>query len=315
MPAKAAARAAAVAAAVVCSFAARPAAAKDPALLSLTPEHFRDTATLNVDPRDAEVAISTKNGFVEHSGPLHMVWHDEFLTALLDKNTGEKSFQVHAEITYSGNWRHYQTATYQAANGSRSVPTTQISKEVANCAVAECIYTEHVAFPVDEELLRQLAAAYVPGRPVTWSFRAAAKSGPDYAGVLSNAEITGLLLKVDQYTHTASVVAAGAVAAGAVAAAGSAGAPIRLDLGAGGMAVAATPQQPNRAGILIIAVTPGSVAQKSGIIVGDILFEIDGHAVKQPAELQAAVAACKADSAVPIRLYRGTEPITLSARF
>ena len=89
------------------------------------------------------------------------------------------------------------------------MPAAQISKEVANCAVAECIYTEHIAFPVDEELLRQLAAAYVPGKPVTWTFRAAAKSGPDYTAVLSNAEITGLLLRVDQYTHTASVVASG----------------------------------------------------------------------------------------------------------
>jgi hypothetical protein len=313
MPSKPVVRAAAVTAAVVCSFAGR-APAKDPPLLSLPPEHFRDTATLNTDPRGAKVAISTQPGFVEHSGPLHMVWHDEFLTALLDKNTGEKSFQVHAEITYSGNVRSYQSATYQTENGSRSVPATEISKQVANCAVAECIYTEHIAFPVDEELLRQLAAAYVPGKPVTWSFKAAAKSGPAYNAVLSNAEITGLLLKVDQYTRTDSIVAAGAIAAGAIAA-NAAGPPNRLDLGIGAMAVAATVEQANRAGLLIVAVTPGSVAQKAGVIVGDILTEFDGHGVRQPAELQAAVTACNAGSAVPIKLYRGTDPITLTARF
>ena len=140
------------------------------------------------------------------------------------------------------------------------MPATQIGKEAANCAVGECIYTERIAFAVDEELLRQLAAAYVPGKPVIWPFKAMAKTGPAYAGGLSNAEITGLLLKVDEYTHTPTVVAASA--------GGRAG---RLDLGVGGMAVAATAEQPNRAGILIIAVAPGSVAQKSGIIVGDIL--------------------------------------------
>jgi S1-C subfamily serine protease len=66
---------------------------------------------------------------------------------------------------------------------------------------------------------------------------------------------------------------------------------------------------------LIIAVTPGAVAHKSGIIVGDILYEIDGHSTKQLSDLQAAIAACKANTAVPIKLFRGTEPLALTARF
>jgi hypothetical protein len=297
-------RRAAAAAAVVCLFAAHTSSAKNPPLLTLTPEHFRDTASLETDPHDGSTLISTQNGFKDYSGPLHMLWHDEFLIALIDKKTGGKSFQVRAEITYSGNWRYYQSAGYQAADGARSVPATQVGKEAANCAVGECTYTERIAFSVDEELLRQLAAAYVPGKPALWSFKALAKTGPAYAGGLSNAEIAGLLLKVDEFTHAPSVVAAS-----------PAGVRAALELGVGGMAVAATAEQPNRAGILIIAVTPGSVAQKSGIIVGDILIEFNGHPVRQPADLQAAVAAGNAGSAVPIKLYRGTEPIALTARF
>jgi hypothetical protein len=294
---------AAIVATIVCSLAGAPSFAGKTPLLSLTPEHFKDTATLETDPRDGNAILSTQRGFVESSGPLHMIWHDEFLTASVDKKTGEKSFQVRAEISYSGSWRYYQTATYQAAGGTRSVPAAQIGKEVANCAV-ECLYTERVAFAVDEELLRQLAAAYMPGKPAIWSFKLLAKAGPAHTAGLSNAEITGLLIKIDEYTHTPSVVAANPV-----------GAPNQLDLGVGGMAVAATVEQPHRAGLLIIALTPGSVAEKAGLIVGDILSEIDGHAVRQPAELQAAVAACKPGSAVPIKLYRGTDPITLTARF
>jgi hypothetical protein len=297
-------RVAAITAIVVCSSSAGLALAKDPPLLSLTPEHFQDTATLATDPHDGKAVISTQKGFVDYSGPLHMLWHDEFLTASIDSKTGVKSFQVRAEITYSGNLRYYQSAAYQAADGPHSVPATQLGREAANCAVGECLYTERVAFAVDEELLRQLAAAYVPGKPVIWPFKALAKTGPAYAGGLSNAEITGLLLKVDEFTHTPSVVAAS-----------PAGVRAALDLGVGGMAVAATAQQPNRAGILIIAVTPGSVAQQSGIIVGDILIEFNGHPVRQPADLQAAVAAGSAGSAVPIKLYRGTEPVSLTARF
>jgi PDZ domain len=308
--------AAAFAALMLCGLCVEHAFAKDPPLLSLGMEHFRDTAIIADDAQKGSVTISTEKGYVEHTGPLHMVWHDEFLTATIDKKTGEKSFQVHEEITYNGNWRFYQRASYQGANGPRSVPAQQISKESANCALGECIYTERIAFPVEEELLRQLAAAHVPAKPVMWSFTAVAKSGPSYAGALSSAEIAGLLLKVDQYTGTPTVVAAGAAGvAGAAGAAGAATPAARLDLGVGGMAVAATPEQPNRAGVLIIAVPRGSVAQKSGIIVGDILYEFDGHPIRQLAELQAAVAACAPNSAVPVKLYRGNDPIALTARF
>ena len=81
------------------------------------------------------------------------------------------------------------------------------------------------------------------------------------------------------------------------------------------MAVAATADHPQRAGILIVGVEGGSVAQKSGIIVGDILYEFDGHPIKVLAELQAAVAACAANSAAPIKLYRGLDAMGLTARF
>jgi hypothetical protein len=300
----------AIATILVCGLAAQSAFAKDPPLLSLGMEHFRDTAAIADDAQNGKVTISTEKGYVEHTGPLHMVWHDEFLTAAIDKKTGDKSFQVHVETTYNGNWRYYQGASYQGANGPRSVPAVQISKESANCAVGDCVYTERIAFPVEEELLRQIAAAHVPAKPALWTFKAVAKSGPAYDGALSSAEIAGLLLKVDQYTGTPTVVAVGAAGAP-----GAAAPTVRLDLGVGGMAVAATPEQPNRAGVLIIAVPRGSVAQKSGIIVGDILYEFDGHPIRQLAELQAAVAACAPNSSVPVKLYRGNDPIALTARF
>ena len=105
-------RGAAAAAIALCGVAGGDSAfAKDPPLLSLTAEHFKDTATVKDAPPGAAVSISTQDGFVEHSGPLHMVWHDEFLSALIDRKSGEKSFQVHEEVTYNGNWRYYQSAS------------------------------------------------------------------------------------------------------------------------------------------------------------------------------------------------------------
>ncbi len=247
---------------IALGFAANSANAKDPALLSLTMEHFRDTATVKDDPVDAITTISTENGYAEHTGPMRMVWNDEYLTSVIDKKTGQKSFQVYAWIIYGGRWRAYETASYQTPSGQKSVPAIQIGKEVANCAVGDCLYTERVAFPVDEDLLRQLAAGNVPGKPTIWAYRFIAKTGPDYAGGLSSAEIAGLLAKIDEYTNALPVVKANATTAS-----------LKRDLGISGMPVAATVEQPNRAGILVFGVNSGSVAQKSGIITGDILYE------------------------------------------
>ncbi|HLN48979.1 MAG TPA: PDZ domain-containing protein [Steroidobacteraceae bacterium] len=289
---------------VVLGFAVSNAQAKDPPLLSLNMEHFRDTATVKIDPTDAVTTITTENGYVEHTGLMRMVWNDEYLKGVIDKKTGQKSFQVYASIVYGGNQRSFATATYQAAGGTQSVPVTAVSAEVTGCAVGDCTYTERIAFPVDEEYLRQLAAAYVPGRAALWHFKVIPKSGPAYAGQISNAEIVGFLTKVDEVTGALPVSIDKA-----------ANASLKLDLGIGGMAVAATPEQPKRAGVLITAVTHGSVAQKSGIIVGDILFELDGHPITTPADLEAAVAACAANSTIAIKLYRGTDTLALKARF
>src|SRR5580692_6564713 len=64
--------------------------AKDPALSSLTMEHFRDTATVTESPSDGTAIISTENGYVEHTGPMRMVWHDEFLRGVIDRKTGSR---------------------------------------------------------------------------------------------------------------------------------------------------------------------------------------------------------------------------------
>ncbi len=289
---------------IVLGFAANSAYAKDPALLSLTMEHFRDTATVKDDPVDAITTISTENGYAEHTGPMRMVWNDEYLTSAIDKKTGQKSFQVYAWTIYSGRLRSYESVNYQTPAGPKSVPAIQIGKETANCAVGDCLYTERVAFPVDEDLLRQLAAGNVPGKPTIWAYRFIAKTGPDYAGGLSSAEIAGLLAKIDEYTNALPVVKANATSAS-----------LKRDLGISGLPVAATSDQPNRAGILVFGVNGGSVAQKSGIITGDILYEFDGHPVKSLDELEAAVAACAANSTVAIKLYRGTNGMAVNAGF
>lgn len=294
------------------------AAAKDPALSSLTMEHFRDTATVTENSTDGATIISTENGYVEHTGPMRMVWHDEFLRGVIDDKTATRSLQVYAWVIYTGTLRNYESANYRTANGTRSVPVKQLAREVVNCPVGDCTYTERVSFTVDEESMRQIAAARRPGSADRWSYKLAAKSGPAYAGELSSAEIAGFLAKIDEYADRPTVAHASAAAMNtsvSLANTGAANASLRRDLGIGGMSVDATAEQPNRAGVLVIGVDPGSVAHEAGIIVGDILYEFGGHPLKTPADLQAVLADRAATSRVEIKLYRGTNDTTVQARF
>jgi hypothetical protein len=266
-------------------------------------EHFKDTASVVVDPGRRVTTISTERGFVEYSGPLRMVWHDEFLSAVIEDKTGRKSFRIDVSITYSGPRRSYPAADLEGMTGPKAVAPTLDRTESANCNVGECIYTDHVEIAVEEALLRLLAAAYVPGKPVALTYRLHVRKGADYQGELSNAEIAGLLAKVDGYT------------AAPAAPAEEPPAPRRLDFGISGIAVTPSADAPNRAGVLVSAVSGGSVAQQTGIITGDIIFQIEDRPTRSLADLEAAVATVPAHSTAIIHVYRGLKQLALKARF
>jgi PDZ domain len=277
--------------------------AKDPGLLTLTPDHFKQTAALTSDPVSGTTTISTEPGFVEHTGLMRTVWHDEYLQAVIDGKTGRRTYQIIAFEIYTGNPRSYETATFPTANGPRTVKTTALQNKAEFCATGACTYTERIAFPIEEETLRQAAGNAAASSPRLWRFELVAKAGPNYTGSLSTAEIAGLLTKVDDAANTVPAPKANAKAT------------VQQDLGIEGIPVAATQEPPGRGGILIAGVKSGSIAQKAGVIIGDILYEFDGHPVMNPTDLQSAVAAATANAKIPLRIYRGLGTMTVTAQF
>jgi len=294
-------RAAALAVSIL-SLGTQTAAARDPPVLSLSMEHFRDTASITEDPATAAVTISTEPGFVERRGPLRSVWKDDYLRGLIDTKSERTSFEVDAVFTYSGARRSYRSAEYRTVSGLKEAMTTLVNVETVNCAV-ECMYTEHLVFPIEEQALRAIASSYAPGKPVLWTFKLTAKNAPGYQGEISTAEIAGLLDKVDGYAQAPPVPAMAAPA------------PRPLDFGISGIAVAASAEMPNRAGVLIAGVTRGSVAQKTGIIVGDIIYSFDARPIRTLPDLQAAMTANPATAPAVIKVFRGMDELSLAVKF
>lgn len=278
------------------------ATAKDPELLALGAEHFTQTASITQEANTTR--ISTERGYVERSGLLGEVWHDEFLVARIDHDSGRVSYELDASFTYRGASRSYRTAEFRGLEQIETAPVKVLKRQVINCPTGECTYTEFLAVAIDEGLLRHIAQGYVRGKPELWRFRILGKGAPDYRGALSNAEAAGLLAKVDSYVQNP-----------AAAAAPPPPPPARLDFGISGLAVAPSAEAPNRAGVLVVSVSPGSVAQKTGIITGDIIYEFEGRAIRSPNDLQAAVSASATRSVARVKLFRGSEATTLEAHF
>lgn len=296
-------RGAAAAVLVGLTLAACAAMAKDTPLLSLSVEHFRDSATFQDDAATGILTVSTERGYVERHGPLRTVWNDEYLRALINHATGQRVYQVEASFTYGGKRRSYSSAVYQAGGAPQTVALTVGSPEVLNCATGECSYTEHVRFPVDEPMLRELAADALAGHPHLWAFKVVGPPGADYAGSFSSAEIAGLLAKVDEAGAgpSATSLRTPGVAPG--------------ELGVGVLRIDATEESPPRSGLLLTAVNRGSVAQKSGLLVGDLLYEIDGREVRSQLDLESALAAARQRTAVTLKYYRGAEKRSATAQF
>jgi hypothetical protein len=244
-------------------------------------EHFRDTATVKDDALDTVATISTQNGYQEKRGLLRIVWNDTFLRGFIDKATGRRTFQVYQLISYkSAGWRYYELANYQTPTGPRSIPVTVIGRDVTNCSGGSCDYAEHIAFAVDEDLLRAIASSYAPGKAVLWQYKFIPKSGEDFIDGLSNAEVAGFLAKVDEYQKTLPVATTTQQAAAPASPATSGpaqvncsqpaqgtAAPLRFGVRSGivNQKMADMVHAPSVGGAYILSVDVGSVAEASGL--------------------------------------------------
>jgi len=178
--------------------------------LALTPEHFKSTAILVEDDSGGTALISTKSGFQQKQGLLRMVYDDNFLRAIIDKKTGNVTYQVYQSIYYQASaWRFYRKANYETPDGPESIDAKFLRPPLAHnfdCpdhTSSACTYNENVGFSVDRDLLDRIASTYEPEKSVMWRFSFIPRVGDEFYGGLLVAEIVGFLQTVDSYKKSA----------------------------------------------------------------------------------------------------------------
>lgn len=172
-------------------------------LLAMTPEQFASCASVSDDSLDLVATITTEPCFKETKGLLKFIWSDNFIRAHVDKKTGAARYQLYQFIMYEGDWRFYNSVNYETPDGPKREAVTQISRDVVSCSGARysagCMFVEHMAFSVDEDLLRTIGSKWQPGVAAGWRFKFGAKAAADWQDGLSAAEAAGAVAAVDKY--------------------------------------------------------------------------------------------------------------------
>jgi S1-C subfamily serine protease len=68
---------------------------------------------------------------------------------------------------------------------------------------------------------------------------------------------------------------------------------------------------PVSSGLIVVSVDPDAAAGRAGILIGDILVELAGRALKSPENLQEALDTDSIGKPVPARIVRGGEGMTI----
>ncbi len=94
------------------------------------------------------------------------------------------------------------------------------------------------------------------------------------------------------------------------------GRPIHAWLGIAGQPAALHESQrrgeARESALLVVGVTPGSPAEQAGVLIGDLLLDFDGTAVRSPDDLLALLIGDTVGRTVQVRVLRGASSATLA---
>jgi len=175
----------------------------DKRLAAMTPERFQAAAVTDEDPLEFETVISTERGHRRDRAAKGTIDSHVHLQAAIDRKSGATRYEVRQELRYFGPRRAYHAVNFAAEDGVAQTPLAIARHGADMCPNAEingeCVLTKTIAFPVEESLLRQLAARYGSDPAAGWRFKLKDRTGRDIDGGIVPAEAAGLLLAVDAY--------------------------------------------------------------------------------------------------------------------
>jgi hypothetical protein len=168
------------------------------ALQSLSPADVAARVVINDDDLEPVATLTTAAAYSSRGAFTDRVRSDNFLRAFVNKTTGATSFQLYQSITYTSEWRNFQSVNFATPSGTQSAPIVKISHRV-DCQFGPCVIFDEVGFDVSGDTMRAIANTYVAGNSPLWRFRFKAQNGIDWEDRMAPAEVAGMLLAVESY--------------------------------------------------------------------------------------------------------------------
>lgn len=167
-------------------------------LIALSPEQIAAKIEVKDDPLDTVIRISSAPVYTHRQGLLKLTNGDKFFRAFIDKKTGEVTYQLYVWVTYGGGeWQNINRVNYETPNGPASVEAHRIDSDVS-CGRYGCSYTEHFAFDLPEDVVREIAKGAEAGVDGQWRFRYYGRTSDAATTSMLKTEAAGFLSVVDR---------------------------------------------------------------------------------------------------------------------
>lgn len=158
--------------------------------------YFKKRLITENDNEKATIKISTINGFQKRPRNKKTTWANNYITALIDKETGEISYKINSLIQYKDHDKHlYKEVSYNTGLEFTTTEASILNHDISclGSAYSGCIHTEHVAFPIESTLIETIAASYTENSQNKWRYKLSPKKGRSYSAFLFIAEISALV--------------------------------------------------------------------------------------------------------------------------
>jgi hypothetical protein len=194
------------AAAAVLLIQPQPAAAYDrlpQKLAALSPADFAARVRIENDAVMPSVVLSTQDGYTRGRSIKGALADDVHLRAVVDRRTGNVSWQVWHELAYVSGPRELDTIDFRVRGTAYQVRPLVVDHRLDRCpptdAIGHCGHAMRVVFEVPDPVVREIAESYRPGERGPWQLRFRSSQGEDMVGGISPAEAAGLIQALEAW--------------------------------------------------------------------------------------------------------------------
>ncbi|MEH6466784.1 MAG: hypothetical protein V7722_04060 [Porticoccus sp.] len=175
---------------------------------TLDKAHFKQQMITKERDSGKTIVFSTINGFKKDKVNDRRPWGESYVSAAVDKETGDITYQINTIVKYKSHKFHlYREVRYDSGGEAKFIEATILERKV-DCLAARktgaprrsgCYLSERVVFTLDHEPISKFSNSYTEGSQAQLRYTMLPRSGATYSATLYIAEIAALVEVVEEH--------------------------------------------------------------------------------------------------------------------